>query len=346
MKHKLVLALACLLMLAAGCSERSTEPVTQAVQEVEQFPVPEEIIPWQDGQGGLEEYYTLIEEATGLDEQVASATVTHYDAYEVKLLWGSLTGSGGSYDPTPTDWSGLLSLEGEGMIVVTETIDFEPGQDSVLPYSTGRAVAWVSQTAGDFDGLALQVYVNTNVTYITAPFLNLVTAPCSVRIPLPAESFDTVIHVDNVNSVAIGVVKLGNNNCPHGTLHGRWVAKDRHGGFFFGRRFDAYSHHIGYLAGRYRTCNDGRRTFCGMFVDLCFHWEGRIWGVWDYTPWTFSCVNCRWPHGYFEGYYSDRNSEIQGELGGRFGLPTTEAVYTGSYFSGWWRANCPAAMNK
>ena len=334
-----------LMALLAGCSSQPTSPPPDDGIRVSASEIPTEFSSLVDSALTLEEAPVFSAVAPGFDTPLLPPG--NYDHFAVELVWGNLHNDPSS-SVAPKDWTGGLKLGFMGGVFPVALIDFEKGQDSLLRINSIGAVAWVSKTDGDFDGIVLDIYYDKDIYYFAPPQLYFETVSYK-RSWYAYELFDLdeVYQVDNENSLAIKSRLVEENDCPRGRLAGIWVHKDHNTGYFYGRWMTEHGVPTGYLFGKFWTENVGGRRFEGVWVTSQMTLQGYLWGEWKYTgtdPTAFTNVCCR--EGIFTGQYTDRNSTIKGRLKAKFGMswPWATAVSVEpwrSFFAGYWEQYCP-----
>ena len=250
--------------------------------------------------------------------------------YAVTFLWGHLLNV--RMPPFPiTDWSGALSIS-EGVAKVLRTIDFEEGEDYLLPVDASAAAAWVSKTAGDFDGLGVLLRIPmSSTTAAKAPELTFKTIPFAITLPVSRlERLIAYYPVGDTEGVAVLARRVDGFACPRGFIKGEWVpdAEDGSRGSLRGMWYDLFGIPVGTMAGSFWTTSDGTRPF-----------EGWLSGV--YLTVVLAEFKGTWSRaeesGQFEGTYRYHNSKETGILRGEFGGDSSLSLV------GIWRADCPTA---
>jgi hypothetical protein len=250
--------------------------------------------------------------------------------YAVTFIWGHLLNV--RMPPFPVeDWSGELSVSSaEGVVKVFRQIDFEDDEDYLLPVVKPTAAAWVSKTAGDFDGLGLLIWAPAvSTTDVQAPGLTFKTIPFSITLPFSKlERLLAYYPVSDTDGVAVLARRVDRLAWPRGFIKGEWVPeeKDANRGSLTGMWYDLFGIPVGTMAGSFWTDPDGVRRF-----------EGWLSGVFltvvlDEFKGTWSCGE---GHGRFEGTYRYLNSKETGILWGEFGGGARMPLM------GIWRADCP-----
>ena len=336
--------LSCLLLLFPGCSEKATSPDLQPAGAPSPQPIPGEL------QKILESYLPAGPDIgsfqSGADGGNPSDAACEYDIYAVTILWGALLVTTPAAI-NPTDWSGSLYINAVGTIDVRQAIDFEPGEDSLVPVETPAKVGWISQTAADFDGISVLLYVKRGIYYFAAPTLTFETPPLTVSIGIyQLDQFAAYYPVDNGNGVAILARRIWPNDCPGGTIKGRWVKSENSGreGQFDGIWFDQMGEPMAVMIGTYWTTDDGvghiSGWLTGVITDQIIAWLDGTWWYDDYRL----CPTCGEGHGQFRGIYKDADGNggggaFRGEFGD-FSLPFDQKELP---LLGMWHRFCPYA---
>ena len=139
MRQVSILLLTAFVMGLVGCGDNPTVPS----REPEVQPAPLTVSP--EIRDLLEHHADLsAEELPELPDSRSSVpepSNEDYDVYAVVFLWGQLANVPVESNLS-TDWSGKLSANAEVLINVRHVIDFEPGQDSLIPVSTPDHIEW------------------------------------------------------------------------------------------------------------------------------------------------------------------------------------------------------------
>lgn len=204
--------------------------------------------------------------------------------YAVRVVWGNLEKDSGI--TAPTDWSGRITIS-PGALLVTHTIRFEPGQDSLIPYPTEtfavpNYVEWVSKTSVSYDGLMLRVYVpplakdsNETVT------LTFATAPFSITFTQSQlENLDTLIVLGPGNAVSFQSTQWDKNLSLRGPLAGVWGRDENGKGIFYGAWMSVNGAVVGTVKGNWGTDTTGQNVFVGKYIDNNGKFQGLIRGSW------------------------------------------------------------------
>jgi hypothetical protein len=253
--------------------------------------------------------------------------------YAVTFVWGRLLEP--RMPPFPVvDWSGELRVSIPGSAVkVLRPIDFEDGEDRLLPVIEPATVAWLSKTAGDFDGLGLIIRVPAaSATDVRAPEISFKSIPFSITLPFSKlERLLAYYPVSDTDGVAVLARRVDRLACPRGFINGEWVpeAADGSRGSLKGMWYNLFGIPVGTMAGSFGTDPDGTRRFegwlSGVFLTVVL---AEFKGTWLYGN----------GHGHFEGMYRYLNSKetgiIWGEFEGNARLPLI----------GIWRADFPLTV--
>lgn len=340
-----------LILLIAGCSEKSTTPTIDNGATYTEYYLDLDLQSLADSTFALEE--ELLYNPPNQDSDPNLLPVGQYERYCVEIIWGCLDNTSHS-QPPEMDWSGALVTGVEDAVFPASLIDFEEGQDSLLIMNTINTVSWISRTNGDFDGIVFDFYFNTDICYFVSPEIRFKTLAYENSWYVgELDGLEEVYQVDNVHKVAIKAKKVSDGDCPNGRLAGKWIHKDRNNGFFYGKWMTEFCSISGYLFGKFWTEENGDRLFRGYWLGLNKCLKGYFDGKWEYSedP-AVSVSNYCYPKGYFKGRFTDRNSSYIGHLEGQFGLPLNadiapqQGCYQPSAFIGTWWVDCPEVVFK
>lgn len=265
-----------------------------------------------------------------------------YDVYSVTMLWGSF--SDGNSNGDPIDWSGSAWLNAEGQIDVKYLIDFEPGEDSLIPVNATWHAVWLSQTHNDFDGISFFIFLRNDVDYITPPVLTFETEAITLQFDFGQLShLDGFYPVGDHSGVAIHSRRLWHEDCPHGFLSGNWIKGDfgLGEGVLQGFWYDGGNIPIGHLNGAFWQDGNATGKFHGWVTGLeTDEVIAELHGVWHYDDQRL-CPMCGEGHGQFYGMFQNVSNDRRGWVRGQFGdysIPPDDAVMP---FEGHWRDFCP-----
>ncbi|MCP4709614.1 MAG: hypothetical protein GY869_13385, partial [Planctomycetes bacterium] len=293
----------------------------------------------------LELHEDLGTEVTESNTPFPDDNTDEYDVYAVTFLWGQL-GSVPSVDAAPTDWSGQLSSNAPVAIDIRHLIDFEPGQDSLLPVASVATAEWVSGTGWDIDGISFKVRVQRHHTDVVPSALIFETAPITLRFPFhQLEYFAAYYPVGNGQGVAVLARRIWHGSCPTGALRGTWNWHDNtnSNGTFGGLWLDNDGNPIGSYSGEFWTNNDGTRELRGWVsglttLQIVAEFKGR---------WRFDdprlCPTCGDDHGWFCGKIHWLNNNTSGVMKGHFGDLTNATDAAALPMVAVWKKICPYA---
>lgn len=281
--------------------------------------------------------------------------------YHLRVTWGHLR-----YDSTETDWTswnGSLSLS-YGAEVVRRLIKFEDG-DSLLPRTSRGLIEFASKTRGHFDGLAVDLYVPRQmptidstvniaidsmgdtirtVDYDTIPAapvtLAFQTGPYSRTFSLPElAALDTIVTLDDSNSVSFTAVRLDHIPCPRGFLAGLWGYDSTGLGVFKGIWIAKGGWIDGSFEGSFGLNDSGKQVFYGKWIDTNGKFQGLMRGYWADLPRPDNRPRAyRWAAGWFLGGIYDGQATLLGVLGGKYwSAPSGEL----GFMQGRWKVGCP-----
>ncbi len=343
MRYLLTFSFLSILALLAGCSrENSATTPTEN-------PVPDMSQAYDDAEKLLDRF---VENNDGRQPEGAPTGVTGlpsltdegYDIYSVTFVWGWPFNIP-QPQTDPIVWDGTLSVNAEAIVAITRTIDFEPGQDSVLPHDAVHFDAWVSQTDGDFDGFTALVFLKRGNYYFAPPLLTFDTEPFHISFDFgQLEDFTGLYVVGNTSIVAVRAARIWTVPCPKGTLNGTWEKDSSfaYTGYFSGFWLDHNNNPIGPYAGHFWRDDDNIGRFegwvsGGLTAQVIIEFSGE----WIYDD-PRDCILCGVGHGQYWGEYKYLSRAGGGTLRGVFGdysLPPDDLEMP---MKGFWRDSCNA----
>ena len=287
--------------------------------------------------------------------------------YRIWAVWGQL-----EYDSsftTPTDWSGSLSIT-RGAEVVRRLIRFEEGQDYLLKRTDRKLVEWVSITTVHNDGIVIDLVippvrptfdtsyvwivdslgdsnqvavVDTIVPAVEPVTVSFKTGPFSRDFSLnEIASLDTVVTLDDSNSVMFHGMRFDCYPCPRGFMAGHWGLDENGIGRFRGLWFSRFGTIRGYVHGHYGVNDAGKRVFFGKWISESGKFEGLLKGTWQPHPSTNADETAmKRAGGKFWGNIYDATRQEIGKLKGRY-RPADEE--NKGLFHARWKLNCPEAV--
>lgn len=341
----------CLALLLVGCSE-SPSPVTTDDSAPEKQKVPVEISQLLDNYRLLDEDLPSPPNPEDPEDFPPDINDTTWDVYAVTFLWGRLFNACID-DAAATVWDGTLSVNGVAVVYPALPIEFENGQDSLLPFSVPSSAGWGSSTeTGDFDGISFLVFNKRGVVYIAEPLLTFDTGPFTLSLHFPdLDNYLALYAVDECNAVAVHSRRLQPPDCEKGLIAGEWIRDDNSSqtGRMEGRWLDANGNPIGLYVGHFwREDSDSfyhgkfEGSVSGYYTD---HVIATFKGVWWYDDPSL-CPLCGESHGRFAGrvFYANTTDEhpqvgaMKGEFGWRDSFEAL--VYP---MSGMWSRKCFAS---
>ena len=362
-----------LLLLAIGCSNKNVQPELlidepNLSDEFGGYSTASESPGFGDDQL-LDEAYASDDEYD--DPMLSDAAVTEFTSdpqaglYHLRIVWGQLRFD--SSMTNPTDWSGSLSIT-RGAEIIRRVINFELGQDYIVPRSDRKLIEWVSQTTLHNDGIAVDLLVppvkpvldtteievtdsagNTVIIIVvdtTWPVVEPVTVsfntgPYSTTFDLDElVSLDTIVFLEDSNAVAFHAFKLDGLPCPRGFLAGRWGFDDSTSGLFTGVWLNRAGLVVGYSRGHFGQRENGEKVFFGKWVSREGRFEGFIKGHWEFDDISMTVDSSAATSGYFRGQiFSEERLQI-GYLAGHFGSVESENDAIGGFLQGRWKISC------
>lgn len=262
-------------------------------------------------------------------------------AYCLALLWGELDlpDTDPESDPPPAGdavaWDGSL-LVSAGAIKVLSLVDFERGQDELLPRAARQSLAWRSTTEGDFDGLRVLVLQPPDPTgSVSYDSLTLVVGAYTRTFQVEdlAELDELVEFADGTELSLRGFLVDPLTPAAAGFCSGRWgwAEGDSVGtfrGHWIGGRDGAL---VGYMRGHYGFDDQGRAVFFGKYIHLDGGFGGFLRGEWEASGMEQDPIHHR--HGSFHGEWVSRDGYALGRLRGHWAR-TSDGP---GVFSGAWR---------
>lgn len=281
--------------------------------------------------------------------------------YHLRVTWGHLR-----YDSTETDWTnwnGSLTLS-YGAEVVRRIIKFEDG-DSLLPRTSRGLIEWASKTREHYDGLAVDLFVPRQVPTIdslvtitvdslgdtvrTVVYDTLPTVPVTLSFQTGPYSrtfsfrelvaLDTIVTLDDSNSVSFTAVRLDHFPCPRGFLAGLWGYDTTGLGVFKGIWIAKSGLIDGSFEGTFGVNDSGKQVFYGKWIDTDGRFEGLLRGYWGDIPRPDHRTRAyRWAGGWFLGGIYNGDATLIGVMGGKY---RSSADGTQGFMQGRWKIGCP-----
>ncbi len=308
-----------LMVVAAllGCSRQATPPDQTAADRQSVAQEADKLL--TANQPSDDQMNTTIEQ-TALADPSLSVHDSMLSVYSITMLWGQFPPS--VTDTTPVyDWSGSTYVNGVGRYVVVCPIDFEHGSDSVIRTNVPTSIAWQSTTDSDIDGLATLLLLRRDAVYVMEPHFVFKTGMASLDVPISRlDKFDTLIMVNNRQSLVIKAWRIIRPTCPTMTMSGDWIRLNNTGdsGTFHGVMGDSISP----VAGRFWTDPDGSRHLEGWWsAGMLTVIAGEMKGTWSFVD-PSMCPICGVGMGEFHGTFKEvlGNNPLSGKFYGVFGI--------------------------
>jgi hypothetical protein len=332
-----------LIILQMSCGQNGNSPVSSNDVNVDREDIPAKVQKVMEYYAPDENGVSLAGVACPAPMDVSDMLDPRYEVYIATYLWGRLQNA--ATDPSePTEWSGTLSVTGSpAYVFATQTIDFEPGQDSVLQHDAPVFAAWVSFTDGDFDGITCLVILDKENQYTDPVYLDFETVSFDLQLDFEElVDFAGFYEVDNVNAVAVHIQRIWPPECLHGLMSGEWVKDDLSGqqGHFAGLWLVSNGDTSGYYSGIFWINADGYGEFSGSvsgyYTDQVI---ASLEGSWYYDD-PRMCPLCGTGHGVFYGSFEYVDGSGWGRIKGIFGdwdLPPESLTMP---MQGTWREHC------
>lgn len=343
--RKLTALMSVAVLLALSCSEKTTEPLPEStIPPASEVPAEVAGILESNTQSGID-----LASAGELDPSAwpPPEWIRNSDVYAVTFVWGSLVNAVTPGVPV-TDWSGKLFVNGVALVNPRRTINFEPGQDSLVATDNPAMAAWVSETGVDFDGICFLVFLRRDTVYIVAPWLTFETAPITLEFQFEKlVKLDAFYNVGQGRAVAVRARKIWPARCPGGFTEGMWIKADNTGmsGKIDGLWRDYLGQPIGYILGQFYINDNGQRVFDGYVTGYMLDYIiCEFKGTWWYDdPRMCPSPICGTGHGWFRGHYvysdgTNRGGMMAAEVGD-FQAPVVSGLELP--FTGIWQDFCP-----
>lgn len=350
MQQRVTFLLAFFVLLFSGCAEKQEAIVDSGTNQQSASEMPAEV-------KSLLDQYSIPDEVD-LPEIVASPpnfdfssiNDSMYDVYMVAFLWGKLVPFGPPAS-TPTDWSGSLSVNGPSIVRVVSPVEFERGQDSLIPDDQPSAVNWVSFTDGRFDGIVCLVLYDKVTPTLVPQVLTFGTPPITLQFDFSQlERFYAFYQVDLVNSVAVVAHKIRLHHCREGFFKGVWQKSDssEYRGIFRGHWLNQSEDTLGVVNGHFWTNDNGVGMLEGHISGInTGEVIAELQGLWIYDDYRM-CPTCGTGHGQMRGHFRTIDGNEHGYFRGAFGdydMPAGERTMP---LRGRWQLDCvnsPADYN-
>jgi hypothetical protein len=260
--------------------------------------------------------------------------------YCLTVLWGDLQDPEWNEDGVPVEkgtpivWDGSMSLS-FGAIKLLAVVDFEPGEDEILPRDRREDLAWHSTTTGYLDGVRVIILLPADSAGLQSPqTLALTVGEFSKTInTADLENLDELHEISDSAKVSLHAFRIDPfSTQARGFCNGRWgrAADDSVGtfaGHWIGGRDGLLA---GYMRGHYGVNDNGEQVFFGKYVHADGSFGGFLRGHWEASG-GMGLGNCE--RGSFDGEWVDEGGAAIGRLRGHW----TRGAEGPGIFSGTWR---------
>jgi hypothetical protein len=340
MKSYVISLVALVIILTLGCGKKQDAIVNSdnSVPEVNNPPT-EVVRLLENYSDGHESDIAEILAASSGNDNINDSI---YDVYIVTFLWGRILNTAPIADAA-FYWDGSLSVNGPSIVQALSTIDFERGEDSLVPDNSTSSESWGSFTDNEFDGIVFLVLYDKVTPTFAVQMLTFETPPITLQF-----DFSQLVHltayyeVHPAYGVAVAARKIRPTICREGYFAGNWI-KDSSWAFsgtFNGYWFSHDNDTVGTVNGTFFKTNDGQQLLqgqvSGLYTDQII---AVLHGVWEYDDFRM-CPLCGFGHGNFKGRFELTNSGEGGYFRGEFGdyaLPPDDLEMP---FHALWRMNC------
>jgi hypothetical protein len=287
--------------------------------ELEAMALKEE--PVEDGYAGL-----------GLGQRAEAVAIEGDPAavrYCLTLLWGDLQppaageGEGSPAEGPAIAWDGSLTLS-NGAIRLLNVIDFERGEDDLLPRPDRTTIAWRSTTRGYLDGIRVMIVLPPDSANARlAETLTIVAGAFNeVLSTSDLEDLDRIVELSDSARVSMRAFRVDSHStaATQGFCRGQWskAAGDSVGTFrgHWVRARDGAS--VGFMRGHYGVNSNGERVFFGKFTNEAGGFEGFVRGTWTIDGIGGGSAGGRLGQGRFEGDWVDAGGAALGRVRGHW----------------------------
>jgi len=334
-----------LLALLSGCSSNPTEPGNNKSIESQfgGFTTSPETPGFGDPTltASAADEKPVLDPIAGLSLVDSLLADSNSGIYHLRVMWGRIPCD--STVMSITNWNGSLSIS-RGALIVRRKVRFEHSTDTILPRTDRKVVSWISQTGPNSDGIVVDVIVPPARWNLDSG----VTGPVTVRFETGPYShtfllsdliaLDTIVSLEDSNSVAFHSFRYERMVCPRGFLNGHWGYDSSGAGVFDGMWTSRNGLIDGYVRGNFGTNDSGKKIFFGKWIDRDGRFEGLLRGFWDAKPneHADSMAFLR-AGGWFRGGIYDANVQLIGIVKGKF--QSSEKRPNG-FMQGRWKIGC------
>jgi hypothetical protein len=346
MKKSLLLNL--LLVLSLGCVQATgeessddasteasatefTEPTSLEAEENGGYETEDEEPMF--GLESMEQYEADAEEedpTVSEEEETAAEADPEAQVYLIRIVWGNLALNGrddrdlGRTEADWIDWSGSLSFNGDGELLLKRTILFDR-HDSIVREDDPLAIEWQSYTGPHIDGILAKLIYHPSEEG-EAPVVSFVTDPVTQEIAvLELDHYNEIVTIDEEgHGAAFTALRVDDDDCEEGFLHGKFHDRpEGEGGIFRGAVLSETGALNGHVRGHYGVNDEEEQVFFGKYINTTGHYRGILHGSYG--------------DGAFEGTWFEVFGLDEGVLNGKY---VTGAEVDSGFFQGFWEASC------
>ncbi len=269
---------------------------------------------------------SVTEEGAAEEESSENAEV-----YIVQIIWGNLKlnsrddRESGSIDSEWINWTGSLTFDGEGVLLLKRTILFDR-HDSVTDEEESSQISWRSHTGPHLDGILAELVYTPSEEGGSAS-LTFETDPATQSISLDElDRYNEIVTIDeDGNGIAFTALRIDDNDCEEGFLQGHFHDRpdDEEGGIFRGRYLTETGDLHGHLRGHYGMNDEEEPVFFGKYISEAGLFRGFLEGSYG--------------DGSFEGVWQDSDGTTEGTLNGKY--VSGDEIDSG-FFQGFWDVLC------
>lgn len=266
------------------------------------------------------------------DEEVESKETedtADSQVYLVRIVWGNLALNGRDDDDRTDrdrdwiDWTGSLSFDGSGDLILRRTILFDR-HDSIEEEDDPLAIEWESYTGPHIDGLLTELVVATSgdpegtLTFST----DEITQTIAVE---ELDHYNEIVTLDEEgHGAAFTALRIDDDSCSEGFLQGKFHDRPSgEGGVFRGRVLSHEGELNGHVRGHYGINDDEESVFFGKYINTSGRFRGHFRGEYDDSE--------------FSGNWIAADDSLEGTLAGKY---VTGTEVDSGFFQGFWEESC------
>ena len=316
---------------SASDSNEFTEPTSLETEESGGYDAEdEEPLFGLDSMEQYEEDGEVEDPTVSEEEETAAEADPEAQVYLIRIVWGNLQLNGRDdrdreeIDGDWIDWTGSLSFNGDGDLLLKRTILFDR-HDSIVEEDDPLVIEWQSYTGSHIDGILAKL-IYRPVEGEESPVVTFVTDPITQEIAVAElDHYNEIVTINEEgHGAAFTALRVDDDDCEEGFLAGKF--HDRHegdGGIFRGAVLSETGALNGHVRGHYGVDDEDEQVFFGKYINTAGHYRGILHG--SYGDGAFS-------GSWFEVFGLD-----EGMLNGKY---VTGTEVDSGFFQGFWEKTC------